>query len=91
MWQRLREALGGRAEHTPGESDVPGDPRSAGTRATGGEPEPGAPDTHSTTGTTPSETFVGRSSGDDPGDSGTSGADKRAGRDDDAPPDGAAR
>lgn len=27
-----------------------------------------APDTHSTTGTTPNDTFVGQASGDDPGD-----------------------
>ena len=44
---------------------------------TGGGPTPSAPDTHSTTGTTPNEMFVGRAGGDDPGYLDT-GAEKRA-------------
>ena len=38
------------------------------TRAEGGVADPSTPDTHSTTGSTPSGEFVGRASGDDPGD-----------------------
>lgn len=49
---------------------------SARTRAEGGVPDPSTADTHSTTGTTPSGEFVGRASGDDPGDV-ESPADKR--------------
>jgi hypothetical protein len=44
---------------------------------TGGEPEADAADQHSTTGTTPNETFVGRAAGDDPGYLET-GAEERA-------------
>ncbi|MGW0330772.1 hypothetical protein ACWD0J_02650 [Streptomyces sp. NPDC003011] len=43
----------------------------------GGKPETDAADQHSTTGTTPNETFVGRVAGDDPGSLET-GAEKRA-------------
>jgi hypothetical protein len=50
----------------------------AGTRATGGVPDDDAPDSHSTTGTTPNQSFVGRASGDDPGDAEKSGAEIRA-------------
>lgn len=55
----------------------------AGTRAAGGEPDSDMPDRHSTTGTTPNETFVGRDSGDSPGDIGTTGAEQRADADTD--------
>lgn len=61
-----------------GEADTQADPQSARTRATGGVPEPEAKDTHSTTGTTPSETFVGRASGDEAGGGEQSGAEVRA-------------
>lgn len=61
-----------------GEPDAPGDLGTARTRATGGEPDPDAPDTHSTTGTTPGQTFVGRATGDDPGYTGRTGAERRA-------------
>lgn len=44
---------------------------------TGGEPQADAADRHSTTGTAPNETFVGRVAGDDPGYLDT-GAEKRA-------------
>lgn len=71
-----------------GEADTPADPQSARTRATGGVPEPEAKDTHSTTGTTPSETFVGRASGDDAGEPEQSGAEARAEHGDDDPPAG---
>jgi hypothetical protein len=48
------------------------------TREMGGVPDPGHPDQHSTTGTTPSETFVGRVSGQDPGYAEETGAERRA-------------
>lgn len=58
-------------------------PGPAGSRATGGEPDPAMPDRHSTTGTTPSETYVGRDSGDTAGDTGTTGAERRTDADTD--------
>jgi hypothetical protein len=61
-WFRRDRAARRQAEH-----DAPADAGTARTRATGGEPDPDAPDRHSTTGTTPSGTFVGRAGGDDPG------------------------
>ena len=45
------------------ESDVQRDDKVAASRATGGVPDPSAPDQNSTTGTTPNETFVGRVAG----------------------------
>ena len=77
LWSRIRDRLGGRSEHTPGEADTPVDTGTARSRPTGGVPDPGAADTHSTTGTTPSQTFVGRASGEDPGGTGTTGAEAR--------------
>lgn len=59
------------------ECDVPTDRAVARTRATGGVPDPAAPDQHSSTGTTPTETFVGRVAGDDAW-SGETGAETRA-------------
>jgi hypothetical protein len=79
VWSRIRARLGGAAtRHTPGEADVSGDSRTAGSRATGGTSDPAASDTHSTTGTTPNREFVGRAGGDDPGDAGITGAEVRA-------------
>ncbi len=79
LWSRIRSRLGGSPSGAvPGESDAPRDGQTARTRATGGAPQPGASDTHSTTGTTPNEHFVGRPSGDDPGDAGVTGAEVRA-------------
>jgi hypothetical protein len=60
------------------ESDVQADPAVARSRKTGGVPNPRYPDQHTTTGTTPSEEFVGRITGEDPGDVGESGAERRA-------------
>jgi hypothetical protein len=60
------------------EADVPADKATARTRVTGGEPDPDAPDQASTTGTTPSETFVGRVAGDDPGYTEETGAEVRS-------------
>jgi hypothetical protein len=79
LWSRIRTRLGGPPSGAvPGESDAPADSETARSRATGGASQAGAADTHSTTGTTPSDTFVGRASGDDPGDAGTTGAEVRA-------------
>jgi hypothetical protein len=76
---RLRDRLRkNRAGRKLGESDAPADTGAAQTRATGGTPQPGAPDAHSTTGSTPSGTFVGRAGGDDPGSAGQTGAEARA-------------
>jgi len=78
LWTRIRARLGGPSRGAvPGESDAPADSRTARSRATGGAPQSGAADTHSTTGTTPNDRFVGRPGGDDPGDAGTTGADVR--------------
>ncbi|MBO0774812.1 MAG: hypothetical protein J2P34_00750 [Actinobacteria bacterium] len=60
------------------ESDVQTDPATARSRETGGVPGQSQPDQHSTTGTTPNEEFVGRVTGDDPGDVEESGAERRA-------------
>lgn len=78
LWSWVRARLSGRASRTPGEADTATDAGTAGTRATGGVPDPGAGDTHSTTGTTPNETFVGRTAGEDPGEAAeTTGAEVR--------------
>jgi hypothetical protein len=79
-WIRTRFAGDPLSRH-PGEADTPPDPQSAHSRATGGVPDAGASDTHSTTGTTPSQSFVGRASGDDPGEAGKTGAEVRAEQD----------
>lgn len=71
-----RDRLGRRL----GETDAPGNTDTARSRATGGARDTDAPDTHSTTGTTPSESFVGRASGDEGADAGPSGAEVRAGQ-----------
>jgi len=60
------------------ESDVSSDEAVAGSRATGGVPQPDAPDQGSTTGSSPTPEFVGRIAGADEGDTGESGAERRA-------------
>lgn len=60
------------------EQDVAVDRGVARTRATGGVPNPTVPDQHSTTGTTPTYTFVGRTAGNDSGYVGETGAEARA-------------
>ena len=62
----------------PHEDDVEPDDAQALSRATGGVEDPDAPDQGSTTGTTPSETFVGRVSGQDVGYAGETGGERRA-------------
>lgn len=60
------------------ESDVSPDEHVAGSRATGGRTNPGAPDNDSTTGTGATPGFVGRVAGADESDVGESGAERRA-------------
>jgi hypothetical protein len=61
------------------EDDVDVDDHQALTRAEGGEPQADMPDRNSTTGSTPSEEFVGRVAGDDGGGyEGETGAERRA-------------
>lgn len=60
------------------ESDVPLDPKVANARETGGDPPDGEDDTHSTTGTSQNEEFVGRVAGQDAQDVGETGAEARA-------------
>jgi hypothetical protein len=69
-----------RAGRKLGETDAPGNTDTARSRATGGVEDPDAGDTHSTTGTTPSDSFVGRVSGDEAAEGGPSGAEVRAGQ-----------
>jgi hypothetical protein len=60
------------------EPDVPDDPNVAESRRTGGRDPENEPDEHSATGTSHSETYVGRVTGEDAGDAGETGAEKRA-------------
>ena len=62
----------------PYEEDVDPDDGQALSRATGGVEDASQPDQGSTTGTTPSEEFVGRVSGQDVGYAGETGAERRA-------------
>lgn len=79
VWSWLRDRLRrDRESRRFGEVDAPGDPGTARSRATGGVPDAEGPDRHSTTGTTPSSSFVGRVAGDDAGVGETTGAEKRA-------------
>ena len=65
-------------ERLKNETDVHRDKAQALTRATGGEPDPDAPDANSTTGTTPNDMYVGRDQGQDVGYAGETGAERRA-------------
>ena len=62
----------------PHEDDTDPDDAQALSRATGGVPDPEHPDQGSTTGTTPSETFVGRVAGQDVGYAEEQGGERRA-------------
>jgi hypothetical protein len=62
----------------PGEEDTDRDDGQALSRATGGVPDDGAPDQGSTTGTTPSDEFVGRVAGQDVGYAEEQGGERRA-------------
>jgi len=77
--QKLAELVSNdRGTRRRGEADAPTDPAN-GSRETGGGPDVGTMDKHSTTGTTSSDTFVGRAGGDETGDVGLSGGEARAG------------
>jgi len=65
-------------ERQPLQNKVNDDDAQALSRETGGEPDPSAPDQGSTTGTTPSEEFVGETVGQDVGYAGETGAERRA-------------
>jgi hypothetical protein len=77
LWSWIRNLLG--EEPAVDRSPPPGaqQVQSGREEDVGGERDASAPDSHSTTGTTPNETFVGRPGGDDPGYLET-GAEKRA-------------
>ena len=60
------------------EADVEPDPNRADSRDTGGAPDERMPDQASTTGTTPDDEYVGRVAGDEAGEAGESGAERRA-------------
>jgi hypothetical protein len=83
LWSRIKASVGAKpaVDHSlpPGTGSV----ESGRSEDTGGVPDPAAPDQHSTTGTTPNDTFVGRAAGDDAGYLET-GAEKRAAEDGDA-------
>ena len=74
------------------ENDAPADlGGQAKTRATGGVSQESAQNPNATTGTTPSETFVGRAGADETMDAGVSGAEARAGETTSGRGQGAAR
>lgn len=79
-----------RAARRLGEQDAPGDPTTARSRETGGDPGAPGQDRHSTTGTTQSGEYVGRAGGDEAGDSGRTGGEARSGHEPGSG-DGAAR
>ena len=62
----------------PHEEDTDPDDAEALSRATGGVPDPEAPDQGSTTGTTPNDVFVGRVAGQDVGYAEEQGGERRA-------------
>ncbi|MCW2786944.1 MAG: hypothetical protein JWP74_3461 [Marmoricola sp.] len=71
-----------RRARAKGERDAPADMGDPTSRATGGGSEAPVQDSHSTTGTTSSDTFVGRAGGDEAGDVGPSGGEVRTGQTD---------
>jgi hypothetical protein len=60
------------------ERDAPAEQGEPVSRETGGGSDVSTQDTNSSTGTTENETFVGRASGDEAGDVGESGSDRRS-------------
>jgi len=86
-WSKLKGGLSAKRQgHELGQDDAPADTGVAASRPQGGDPGHQAGDRHSTTGTTPTETFVGRAGGDDLGYAGQTGAEARAEADEDADP-----
>jgi hypothetical protein len=65
-------------ERQPRHDEVNSDDKQALSRETGGVENPDHPDQGSTTGTTPSEEFVGQATGQDVGYAGETGAERRA-------------
>jgi hypothetical protein len=65
-------------DYGAGEGDVADDAGVASSRESGGDADESAADTNSTTGTTPNDEFVGRTSGQDTGYEGETGAEARA-------------
>jgi hypothetical protein len=63
------------------ESDIPADPHVANSRQAGGRRSNDEADTHSSTGTSENDTYVGRVAGQDPGFEAETGAEARAWRD----------
>ena len=80
LWSRIRSRV---TEQSAGGATPSGgtEVSSGRTEDTGGVRDPSAPDRHSTTGTTPNETFVGRAAGDDPGYLVTGAEDRAAAED----------
>jgi hypothetical protein len=69
IWTTIRHWLSGDHQRRHlAERDAPAEPGGAHTPSAGGVDDPDAPGRHSTTGTTPSDTFVGQAGGDDPGE-----------------------
>jgi len=90
MWQRIAALFSRkRAARSQGEDDAPTEPGTDAARPTGGGSDVDTQDTHSTTGTTSNDTYVGRAGSDEAGDAGLSGAQARG--DGDLDHQGAAR
>jgi len=90
MWQKVAALFTrDRRARKQGEEDAPTEPGTDAARPTGGGSDAPTQDRHSTTGTTSSETFVGRAGSDETGDTGVSGAEARG--DGDLDHQGAAR
>jgi hypothetical protein len=77
LWDRFKRD---RAARDKGERDAPADMGDPTSRAAGGGSEVETQDSHSTTGTTSSGTFVGRAGGDEAGDVGPTGGELRTGQ-----------
>lgn len=76
MLRKLMRRLRGGSTHA--EEDVRPDPHQVTGKPTGGARLPEDPDAHSTTAPSRNETYVGRVSGEDSGDPGETGAERRA-------------
>ncbi|KAA1425663.1 hypothetical protein [Nocardioides antri] len=77
LWSRFRALLGDAPATEPEPRDDAAAVQSGLPEDTGGKPDETGVDPHSTTGTSPNDTFVGRAGGDDAGYLET-GAEKRA-------------
>jgi hypothetical protein len=78
MFEKFGKLFGrDRAARAQGENDAPTEAGTDAARPTGGGSDVGTQDANSTTGTTTSDTFVGRAGSDETGDTGMSGAEAR--------------